>query len=252
MLGEVLVFGIMKRIPLTCRAIFAFAVLLTFCSFAYAGSNDLFQSRVSWKCVGTGSVGNVNSHGLELLLTNPRLMNLALSNAMDAPLSPHYKLGLQCDCSNLEMNVVIYDTTTMDTVLTVADIPTTSYQSNGKVATVISSGSIRTNGFLLGGQLTAQLVLLLDGDKCARKASMSATGTVEIATTGGPVSMNLASAKLRTFGRQLRPVAQAGSGNYGGVSIIGIVLTDPPLLYNTNSGTVNLGSGATLTSGGTP
>ena len=159
--------------------------------------NDLFRSSVNWKCVQTDAISSGNSRKLKLRLKNRQLMNLALGHALDAPVPQHYRLGFQNNCSNLEMSMVIYDTTTMETVLTLADVPTTSYRSNGKVARVISSGSIRTNGFLLGGQLTAQLVLRLDHDYCARKATVSAAGTMEVQTDGGPVTMNLERAKLQ-------------------------------------------------------
>ncbi len=203
----------MKRTGIFWRTIFALVVFLAFHTPAPAGTNDLFRAHVTWKCAPTNSVAGISSR--DLRLTDVQLINLALGQDMRARIPSSYKLGLQCNCSNLMMYVVIYDKATKETVLTLADIPTTSYHSNGKVATVTSIGNICTNGFLLGGQLTGHLVLRLDDDQCAKKATMSTTGTLEIETTNGPVSMNLQSATLRTSGRQLRPVAQAGSGNYG-------------------------------------
>lgn len=190
----------MKRISPCRHAVFALAVLLTFHNTAQAGTNDLFQSKVSWKCVATGSVGSVSSRSLNLQLTNPRLMNLALSNAMDAPPPSHYKLGLQCNCSNLDMNVVVYDKTTMETVMTLAAMRTIGYQSTGKIAWAFTDGRIIKNGLLLSGELSGQLVVRLDRAGCLKKATLCLAGTLEVETTNGPVAMNLDGATLHTSG----------------------------------------------------
>ena len=197
------------------RGIFFLTVLFTPPACVRAGTNDLFQSVTTWRCVQAVSVNSAGSTAFKLRLTNPTLLNLAMGNSVDAVVPANLKIGLQCNCSNLQMNVVIYDAATMEAVLTLADITTDSYRSNGKKAMILCSGSIHTNGFLLGGRFTAQMIARLDGDACAKQARISTAGRLEIETTDGPMSMNLQSGKLRTFGSQLRSVTTTGSGNYG-------------------------------------
>src|SRR5205807_113822 len=102
---------------------------------------------------------------------------------------------------------------------TLAQIATVSYRSNGKKAVVIGSGNVYSNGLLLGGQLTARIVVRLDHDACAERAKLTASGTIEVQTSNGAITLNLRRAKLQTSGKQLRPVAGSpvatGSGNYG-------------------------------------
>ena len=189
-----------------CVALGGPVALCLLLSSARAGTNDLFSADAIFRCSGTKT---------RMKWAKAELMNLALGRTLDADSSANLNLGLQCDCSTRQVRLVIYDTASLDTVATIADIATVSYRSNGKTAVVVGTGNIRNNGFLLGGEFSARMVVRLDADACITRATVSATGTLQLETTEGGVTMNLRRAKLRTFGLQLRPVASTGSGDYG-------------------------------------
>jgi hypothetical protein len=200
----------MRRAPIFLHAIFILAVCLVFRASALAGTNDLFHASVAWNCAPT------NSDISTLQLHDPQLINLAMGNDLFARVPSNYSVGLESNCSNLDMNVVVYDKTTMQTVLTLVAMRTVSYQSNGKTATVVTDGRIIKNASLLSGQLSGQMVVKVDRDSCFKKGAMSITGTLQIQTTNGPVTMAFDTATLHTSGRQLRSIAATGAGSCGG------------------------------------
>jgi hypothetical protein len=231
-------------------AVAGFVALSPFHSSAQAGTNDLFRANVVFRCSGPNT---------KLRLANGKLINLALGNALEASVPSNLKLGLQCDCSTRQMDLVIYDTSTTETVATLADFTTVAYRTKGKTAVVIGSGSVPSSGSVLGGQLTARMIVHLDSDACARRTRISARdGTLELDTPDGVISLNLRRGTLRTFGPQLRPEPMTGSGNCGlsvsnaGVIVGGSVGSGGVLVIGGDGGvTTNLnGFGGTIFPGG--
>lgn len=230
----------MKLAPTFLHAILIIAACLVFHTSALAGTNDLFRSHITWQCTPTNSTAGA------MRLTDRQLINLAMGNAVDTRTSSNLKLGLQCNCSNLEMNVIVYNATTLESVLTLADIFTDSYTSNDKIAHLTCSGSVHSNGFLLGGQLTVQAVARLDQDACIRQANLALSGAIEIQTSSGPVAMELRNSKLLSSGRQVRPVSMAGSGNYGGLEIFLGSIPSSPFVASIGAGNLTIGSNVVL------